>query len=225
MINCLIVEDEPLAQQVISDNIDKIPELSLLGICGNAVEAYEFIHRNTVDLIFLDIQMPVLTGMDFIKSLKDPPAVIFTTAFIEYAASSYEVAAIDYLVKPVTFDRFKTSIQKFLKMNTPPKHEKEYTFFKVNGNFVKLMHVDILYAQSIKDYIILYTLNGNYITHMTMKNLDELLPSDKFLRIHRSFLVNRANVTSVGKKEIQIGEDKLPIGKNYKDLQFEQFTR
>lgn len=218
MIRCIIVEDEPLAQQVIAEHIEKIPELQLIGTCRNATEAFDLIHREQVDLLLLDIQMPAMNGMDFIKALKVPPAVIFTTAFPEYAASSYELPAVDYLLKPITFDRFLTSIQRFLKLHVPPEPESTHTFFKVDGRFIKLEHADILYAKSVKDYIILHTVNGKFMTHMTMKYLDELLPSTAFLRIHRSFLVNRAKVTLVGKREIEIVDEKLPIGKNYRDL-------
>jgi len=218
MIRCVIVEDEPLAQQIIAEHIEKIPELTLIGKCGNAVDAFELIHREQVDLLLLDIQMPVMNGMDFIRTLKSPPAVIFTTAFPEYAASSYELPAVDYLLKPITFDRFLISIQRFLKLYVQPETERIHTFFKVNGRFIKLEHTDILYAQSIKDYIILYTMNGNFMTHMTMKHLDELLPSKEFLRIHRSFLVNVARITLIGKREIEVADQKLPIGKNYRNL-------
>ena len=116
MIRCVIVEDEPLAQQIIQEHIEKIPELKLIGKCGNAVDAFELIHREQVDLLLLDIQMPAMNGMDFIRTLKSPPAVIFTTAFPEFAASSYELPAVDYLLKPITFNRFLISIQRFLKL-------------------------------------------------------------------------------------------------------------
>jgi len=218
MISCIIVDDEPLAQQAIADHIEKIPELQLVGTCRNAVEAFELIHRKQVDLLLLDIQMPAMNGMDFIKALKVPPAVIFTTAFPEYAALSYELPAVDYLLKPITFGRFLTSIQRFLKLQVPPEPESTHTFFKVDGRFIKLEHTEIVYAQSVKDYIILHTLNGKFMTHMTMKYLDELLPSTVFLRIHRSFLVNKTKVTLVGKREIEVVDQKLPIGKNYRNL-------
>ncbi|WP_316817796.1 LytTR family DNA-binding domain-containing protein [Pedobacter nyackensis] len=217
MTRCLIVEDEPLAQQVIADHIRNIPELELVGICGNAIEAFEIIHRTHIDLILLDIQMPALNGMDFIKSLKVPPAVIFTTAYSEYAVESYEIQAVDYLLKPITYERFLASITRFLKLYVQPAPAKTHTFFKVNGKFIKLEHIDILYAQSVKDYIILHTIHGKYITHMTMKYLDGLLPSSIFLRLHRSFLVNRDKITLIGKQEVEIDRDKIPIGKNYKN--------
>lgn len=218
MIRCIIVEDEPLAQQVMAAHIEKIPELGLIAIAGNAMEAFEIINCNQVDLMFLDIQMPALNGMDFIRSLKSPPAVIFTTAFPEHAVVSYEVGAVDYLLKPVTFDRLRASVHRFLKLYAPPEPDRTYTFFKVEGKFMKLEHENMLFARSIKDYIVLHTLHGNYITHMTMKYLDELLPSTIFLRIHRSYLVNRNKITSIGKREIVIADETIPIGKNYKGV-------
>lgn len=230
MIRCLIVDDEPLARQIISKYVNEQPELQLVGTCSNAIEAFEVLHREQINLIFLDIKMPAINGMDFIKSLSHAPAVIFTTAYPEYAADSYEVAAIDYLLKPITLERFQSSIRKYLSINQSaanPVHsaqqpenqqadnQKNYTFFKVNGKFLKLEHQEIRYAQSIKDYIILHTETGNHITHMTMKYLEELLPSNQFVRIHRSYLVNKEKVTRLDKKEVQIAEEMLPVGKSY----------
>ncbi len=216
MIKCVIVDDEPLAQQIIAGHIQLTPNLQLVGICANAMEAFELIHQQQIDLLFLDIQMPVINGMDFIQSLHKAPAVIFTTAFAEYAVDSYEVNAVDYLLKPITYERFANSIRKFLTIHIPPEPEKNYAFFKVNGKFMKLTHAEIRYAQSIKDYVILHTSGGNYITHMTMKYLESLLPTQLFVRIHRSYLVNKQLITSMDKKEVHLEAEKLPVGRSYK---------
>jgi DNA-binding LytR/AlgR family response regulator len=216
MTRCIIVDDEPLAQQVIENHINKTEGLKLLKKCGNAVEAFNCISQADVDLIFLDIKMPFMSGIEFIKSLRNPPAFIFTTAYSEHAVISYELEAVDYLLKPITYDRFHTAIAKFLKQSTNPINVPAFSYFKVNGKMVKVEHIDIIYAQSIKDYIILNTLKGNYIIHMTMKYLAELLPDTSFRRIHRSFLISLPHVTSIGRNEIELHKVKIPIGENFR---------
>jgi len=216
MIKCIVVDDEPLAQQVLEEHIRRIPELTLVKTCNNALEAFETIHKEPVDLIFLDIQMPSLTGIDFIRSLKDPPAVIFTTAYSEYAVQSYELNAVDYLLKPVTFERINASVRKLLKQQVDTGPKPEYSYFKVNGKMVKIMHADIICAQSIKDYIVIKTSNANYITHMTMKYLADLLPAKLFRRVHRTFIVGTTHITSIGRTEIELGDFRIPVGESYK---------
>lgn len=216
MIRCIVIDDEPLAQQVLEEHIRRIPELKLVKTCSNALEAFDIIHKEMIDLIFLDIQMPSLIGTDFIRSLKEPPAVIFTTAYSEHAVQSYELNAIDYLLKPVTFERFNTSIRKLLKQHTDAEPEPDYSYFKVNGKMVKIWHANIICAQSIKDYIIIKTPNANYITHMTMKYLADLLPAKLFRRVHRSFIVGTNYITSIGRNVIELGDLKVPVGESYK---------
>ncbi len=219
MINCLIVDDEPLAQQILESYVNDVENLGLIKKCNNALEAFEIIHHQQIDLIFLDIKMPGLTGIDFIRSLKNPPAVIFTTAYSEYAASSYDLEAIDYLLKPITQERFSKSLNKFFKLHTDViEEEKNYTYFKVAGKLIKVFHQDILYAQSIKDYLLITTTPGNLIVHMTMKYLDELLPKEIFLRVHRSYLINKKQVAGIGKNEVNIKGATIPIGENYKSI-------
>jgi DNA-binding LytR/AlgR family response regulator len=218
MKNCLIVDDEPLALNIIESYVNGREELCLIKKCSTAFDAFEVLHHVKIDLIFLDIKMPGLNGIDFIKSLKNPPAVIFTTAFSEYAAASYELEAIDYLLKPVTLSRFNKSLEKFFKLQPVNiNEEKTYTYFKVSGKLVKVEHNNILYAQSIKDYIMLYTISGNLIVHMTMKYLNELLPESLFIRVHRSYLVNQSHITVIGKSQIQLNDIEIPIGEHYKE--------
>lgn len=219
MIRCLIVDDEPLARQVLERYIARTDELRLVGTCSNALEAFEAIHQQTIDLVFLDIKMPKLSGLDFWRSLKNPPAVIFTTAFSEYAVEGFELEAVDYLVKPITYHRFQKSIQRLLKIyKTEVAAEKDYTYFKVSGQLVKVMHSDLLCAQSIKDYIQLHTTNGRYLTHMTMKYLNELLPASTFLRVHRSYLINRMYVNRIERNAVYIKNEPIPVGENYRHL-------
>jgi len=219
MMNCLIVDDEPLAQNILETYVSASNELNLIKKCSTAIEAFEALHHYQIDLLFLDIKMPGLNGIDFIKSIKDPPVVIFTTAFSEYAAISYELEAVDYLIKPITSERFKKSLEKLLKQKPDLIAEKpDYTYFKVSGKLIKVSHSTILYAQSIKDYILLHTQNGNLIVHMTMKYLSELLPDTLFIRVHRSYLINCFFINSIGKSQIEIGEIQIPIGESYKDV-------
>lgn len=218
MMNCLIVDDEPLAQNILETYLANHPELKLIKKCSTAIEAFEILHHYQIDLLFLDIKMPGLNGIDFIKSLKNPPDVIFTTAFSEYAALSYDLEAVDYLIKPITAERFNKSLEKLFKHKPKRVEEKpSYTYFKVSGKLVKVQHSTLLYAQSIKDYLILYTKNGNLIVHMTMKYLTELLPEDTFLRVHRSYIINRYYISIIGKSQIEIEEIQIPIGESYKE--------
>lgn len=217
MINCLIVDDEPLAQNILESYIHSLEGLCLVKKCSTAIEAFEVLHQYQIDLMFLDIKLPALNGIDFLKSLKSPPAVIFTTAFSEYAVSSYELDAVDYLLKPITLDRFQKSLDKLFKLQpTAILEEKNYTYFKVSGKLLKVLHSEILFAQSVKDYILLHTLNGRHITHMTMKSLIEILPIEKFLKIHRSYLVNKDKIGSISKTHLEIEAEVIPIGKLYK---------
>ena len=210
------MDDEPLAQQVIESHINKTEGLVLLEKCSNAPEAFGIISQHRVDLIFLDIKMPLMSGIEFIQSLRNPPAFIFTTAYSEYAVRSYELEAIDYLLKPVTYERFHIAVSKFLKQSLRHAGLVDYSYFKVNGKMVKIEHRDIIYAQSIKDYVIIFTLKGKYMTHMTMKYLTDLLPDSGFRRIHRSFLIGISHITSIGRSEIELSELKLPIGENFR---------
>lgn len=218
MTNCLLVEDEPLACQVVETYIRQSKELRLVKSCAHAFEAFEVLTAYSVDLLFLDIELPSLSGIDFIRQLKQPPALIFTTAYAEYAVESYELEAVDYLLKPITYERFRQSIDKFFKRTVSVPAPATYSYFKVDGQLVKLEHSDIVYAQSIKDYILLKTVGRSFIVHTTMKSLSELLPESRFRRIHRSYLVNLGHVTKVSRQDVRLGEITLPIGESYRGL-------
>jgi DNA-binding LytR/AlgR family response regulator len=218
MIRCIIIDDEPLALEILEYFISRTQGLELVAKCGNAIDAFKVLHDQQVDLMFLDIKMPGITGLDFVSLLKKPPAVIFTTAFAEHAVKGFELEAVDYLLKPITYERFEKSIHKMLKAWQPATAiPKDYTYFKVSGRLIKIQHADLLYAQSVKDYILIYTKTGNHLTHMTMKYLNELLPSPAFLRVHRSYLVNQALINIVDKNSIQVGNDRIPVGENYRN--------
>lgn len=218
MINCIIVDDEPLARQVLKSYILQTPALSLVKDCSNALDAFSVITNERIDLMFLDIQMPSLSGIDFIKSLKSPPAVIFTTAFSEYAVMSYELNAIDYLLKPITFERFDLGISKYLNLQANTETFKPYYYFKVNGKMVRIETLDILFVKSVKDYVIINTAKGNYITHMTLKYLLELLPINLFRQVHRSFVIGTSHINSIGRNTVTIGKHEIQIGEKYRPI-------
>jgi DNA-binding LytR/AlgR family response regulator len=230
MINVLIVDDEPLAQDVLETYIEQIPDLHLVRKCSNVLEADEAIHSTTVDLMFLDIQMPQITGIDFLKSLSSPPLVIFTTAYSNYALEGYELNVIDYLLKPISMDRFLKAVNKakeqiVLREKTThesPSHEgHDHIFVKADKKLVRVKFSDVIYIEGLKDYVIIRTETGRIITLQTMKSLEDKLPIVLFKRIHRSFIINIDKLAAVVGNMVEVqekGQPKyLPIGKNYRD--------
>lgn len=229
--NVIIVDDEPLAQDVLESYIEKIPNLELVKRCSNAVEALEALNEGpTVDIIFLDIQMPEITGLDFMKSLKRKPAIIFTTAYSEYALEGFENDAIDYLLKPIAFDRFLKAVNKAThyisleKKAQPqaaeggqPDETGGFIFVKSDKKIVKIRLNDILYIEGLKDYVMIYTTEGRIITLQTMKNLEEGLPANQFLRVHRSYIVSVDKIKAIVGNSVEIGDKQLPVGKHYKE--------
>lgn len=220
MINCIIIDDEPLARDILEKYIQSHTELNLIGSCSNTKDAYSIIQELQPDLVFLDIQMPRVNGIELINSLKNPPPVIFTTAFSEYATISYELDAIDYLVKPITLDRFTKSINKFLKIIQIEQEAKvkNYVYFKSNGNLIKVKFSEIVYVQSMKDYIKVFTVDGQLIALLTLKSVIELLPAIQFVQTHRSFVVNTSYISAIQKGALVVNGNLIPIGEKYKDM-------
>lgn len=213
----MIVDDEPLAQQVIENHIARTKGLLLAAKCFNAADAFTILHSQPIDLLFLDIKMPAINGTDFIRSLQQPPAFIFTTAYEGYALTGFELQAVDYLLKPVTYDRFAKSIARYLQMKPGMvAPEKNYLYVKVNGKLVRLFHHEILFAQSVKDYIKITTPNASYLTLLTMKSLLELLPGGLFKQVHRSYVVNTQCIDTIGRETLTIGNATIRLGDNYK---------
>ncbi len=230
----LIVDDEPLALDVLETYISQMPDLQLVKRCSNALEANEALKTGDIDLMFLDIQMPQLTGIDFVKSLPHPPLVVFTTAYPNYAIQGFELNALDYLLKPISLDRFMKAVNKAVeqldlmkKDHKPAGPEKlgddglDFFFVKADKKLVKINFNDILYIEGLKDYVIIRLVAGRVITLQTMKSLEEKLPSNKFRRIHRSYIVAMDKVMAIEGNMVEVLEkDKpklLPIGKNYRD--------
>lgn len=216
MVRCLIVDDEPLAQKVMERYILQTPLLQLAGKCKNAVEAFEILHKMVVDVIFLDIKMPGINGIDFLKSLNQPPAVIFTTAYPEYGAISYDVEAVDYITKPVTYERFCKSIDRLLKktVTATTTAKPGHIYIKEDGRLVKIFYPEILYIQAMKDYLKIVACNKTYVTHMTLKTMLDLLPGDVFLRTHRSYIVSMLHVESAGGSKVVIAGKSLPLSES-----------
>jgi DNA-binding LytR/AlgR family response regulator len=229
MIKAIIVDDEPLAQDVLETYISKLPDLELVARCENAFEANEALKAGHIDLMFLDIQMPQLTGIEFLKSLSNPPVVIFTTAFPDYAVEGFELDAVDYLLKPISLERFMKAVNKAGEIIDARKTEtqgdtnddKEYFFVKADKKLIKCNYNDILYIEGLKDYVIIRQDASRIITLQTMKSLEEKLPSETFMRIHRSFIVNLNKIKAIVGNMVEITEKgqakHIPIGKNYRD--------
>lgn len=218
MIRCIIVDDEPLAQEVLEAHIKRFGRLEVFAKCPNALEAFKVLHKENIELMFLDIRMPAINGIEFLKSLKSPPKVIFTTAYSEYALTGFDLDGIDYLLKPISYERFEKSMEKLFRIYPDEKiQQKQYTYFKVSGKLIKVMHTELLYAQSVKDYILLKTTKGNLLTYMTMKNLAGLLPADTFARVHRSYLVNMNCIEVMDKNILKVAGTNITIGENYRD--------
>lgn len=231
MIQTIIVDDEPLALDVLETYIEKIPDLKLVKRCTNALEAREALQNHHIDLMFLDIQMPQITGIDFLKTLSDPPLVIFTTAYPNFALEGFELDALDYLLKPISFDRFLKAVNRASEQVTLQKashghgeHTAEgddFFFVKADKKLVKVNYSEIVYIEGLKDYVIIRLEQTRVITLQTMKSLEDKLPASKFKRIHRSFIVNIDKIHAVIGNMVEVlekGQAKhLPIGKNYRD--------
>lgn len=223
-IKCIIVDDEPLAIEIMESYVQKVDQLQLKGSFRNAVSAFSFLQSNPVDLIFLDIQMPKLTGIDFLKTLKNPPKVIFTTAYRDYALDGFELEVVDYLLKPIPFDRFLKAIGRVMPQpasipvtTSATETSEQPIFFRVDKKMVKVNVNDILYIESVKDYVKVKTLTKEITTQQKISYLEESLPKNLFLRIHRSFIVAIGKIESYSATEIDIGNTQLPIGRNYKN--------
>lgn len=225
-IRCLVVDDEPPAREIMKQYIADTPMLELEGECANAIHAIAFLQQHPVDLIFLDIRMPQLSGTDFLKTLQHPPKVIFTTAHAEYALEGYELDVVDYLLKPVRFDRFLKAVNKAYQHNniktTQEKnvadHEKKeaFVYFRADRKMIKVMLEDILYIESMKDYVKVVTTHETIITKQSISSVEAMLPEQQFIRSHRSFIVSLKSIRSFTSELIQIGKTEIPIGKLYR---------
>jgi len=221
MINCLIVDDEPIARNGMLEYIEQVDFLIPVGVCKNAIEASSALQKNHVDLVFLDIQMPKITGIDFLRNLPNPPLVIFTTAFPEYAIEGYELNVLDYLLKPISFERFfKAVVKAQATLGSRPKPEitqaGAYFFIKSNQKIEKVLIEDILYIEALSNYAILHTKTKKHIVYMSFKGIESQLPQDLFLKIHKSFMVAVNAIQTIDNDEMILADHVLPISKSYR---------
>ena len=224
-MNCLIVDDEPIAREIIKAYCSHLPFLAVVAACGNALEAKTMLQTQQIDLLFLDINMPVLNGISFLKTLKNPPQVIFTTAYKEYAVDAFDLAACDYLLKPFSLERFIVAVDKALEKSPLSPNggtlsydrQEDYLFLKADGKIFKIMHDDLLFAEAQGNYTKVVTTQHTLLPSMTFSSFEELLPSTHFLRVHRSFLVNKARITHIEGNRVFIQSHEVPIGSSYRE--------
>lgn len=220
-LKCLIVDDEPLARKGMEEYVKEIAFLELAGSCENAVKAAVYLNEGKIDLMLLDIQMPKLSGIEFLKTLKNPPLVIFTTAFSEYALESYSLDVIDYLVKPIPFDRFLKAVQKAFDFYTLKRkagtETDDFFFIKCDHKFERVNYADVLYVESMQNYSIIHIPDRKLITYITLSGLEEQLPPTRFLKVHKSFIVSVEKVTALDGHDILIGNARIPISRSIKD--------
>ncbi len=227
MIRCIAIDDEPLALELLEDNISKLPFLQLVAKCDNAMEAIEIMQQQPVDLIFLDIQMPGLTGLQFIKSMTEKPMIILVTAYEKYALEGFNLDVVDYLVKPVSLDRFIKACNKaneLFQLKSKPKEatttaNTEYFFVNVDYSLLKVIFADIVYIEGLKDYIKIHLKSTSkaIITRLSIKSLEEQLPASQFIRIHKSYIVSLKYITAVRKSSVFIDAIELPVSDNYRE--------
>src|SRR5450432_563066 len=224
MTKCLIVDDEALVRQVIQSHLQMLQGFQVVGVCSNASAAAAALKNFEVDLIFLDIQMPGTTGLNFLRTLQNPPLVILTTAYAEYALESYEFSVIDYLLKPISFERFSKAINKVVdgKLYTKLAAEKEtasteHIFIKSGNKFFKVNFSEIIFIEAMKDYLKIHTADYKLVTHQTMTEMEKILPAKQFIRVHKSFIVAVAHIKTVYGSSIEMDKNTIPIGVSYKN--------
>ena len=220
---CVIIDDEPLARELLEEYLQKIPDFELVASCPSAIEAMTVLSAYQVDLLFLDIEMPLLKGTDFFKNLRHRPQVIFTTAYRDYAVDGFEMNALDYLLKPIFFERFFSAVQKFLNTQNhsnnalaPKTNENNYLFVNKAKKRIKVVMDTVLYVESFKDYIKIHLLEGTLTIKESISNFEKRL-DNRFIRLHRSYIVNTEKITAYTKNDVEIGRIEIPIGNNYKD--------
>ncbi len=226
--NCLIIDDEPLARDLIRSHINKLENFEVVAECGDAMKALQELRNRHVDLMFMDIQMPQITGIEFLKTLKNPPKVVITTAYREYALEGFELDVVDYLLKPITFERFLKSVNKYYQVAQeetttvtpsaePNQQEEAFIYVKENKRVIKVHLNEILYVEGLSEYVQIYTDKRKIITKTSMTNMVEKLPTDGFLRIHKSYIISLSKIEAFTAHSIEVPGKELPIGRSYKN--------
>lgn len=217
-INCLIVDDEPVARQILQEFVEDFDWLQLIGQAESPLKAINLLTQHSIDLLFLDIEMPQMSGLELLKNLPNPPAVIVTTAYPQYALEGFELSVLDYLLKPISIERFLKAVLKakafFEQKSKPPTPTADYFFVKCDGNIERIELRELLYVKALENYIIIQTTQRKYVTYLTMKGLEEYLPTEQFIKIHKSYLVPIAKIDRIEGNEVHIGNEKLPLSRN-----------
>ncbi|XRE42673.1 Two-component transcriptional response regulator, LuxR family [Tenacibaculum discolor] len=220
-ITCVIVDDEPIAREILESFIDKTPNLELISSCKNAIEALQVAQTENIDLFFLDINMPEITGLSLAKIINNKSQIIFTTAYRDYAVDGFNLNVIDYLLKPISFDRFLQAIQKVtnnnMKISIENDNKKDFMFVRADRKMVKINFKDILYIESLGDYVKVFTNNDTVITRETISNFEATLPTDSFIRVHRSYIVSISKISSYTNEYIEIAKKAVSISRSYKE--------
>lgn len=214
---CLVVEDEPLAQQVLEKYIREHPCLELAGICSDAQEAQQFMAKQPVPLIFLDINLPRRSGISFLKGLYRPPHIIFTTAYPEYAVQGFELDAVDYLLKPFSYERFLKAVNKLLEKTGPTPAQPSSIFVKAGKKVFRVNLEDILYLEAVDDYVNIITPASQYLVHETLKSMLEQLPASHFARVHKSYIISKDHIVFIEGNYVRVGTKDIPVGLSYRD--------
>lgn len=236
-MKCVIIDDEPLAVDLLKDFVSKVDSLELISTFNNAIDAVSFINQNNVDLIFLDIQMPHFSGIEFLNTIEKKPLIIFTTAYSDYAVEGFNLGAVDYLVKPIPFHRFlkavvraqqiliPPTVQTISESTTVPELEQDFMFVRAEYENVKMNFADILFIEGLKDYVKIYTTDNKFtLTLISLIKLENLLSSKGFSRIHRSYIINIKHVKSIQKNKVLISDKRIPISESYKTAFFERIN-
>lgn len=231
-IKCIIIDDEPLARKGLKEYIADVDFLNLAAEFDSPVKATELLIKGEAQLIFLDIQMPKITGLEFIKTIKNAPPVIFTTAYPDHALEGFEVNALDYLVKPISFDRFLKAALKVKEYyeiresnETEPPLTSGYFFIKADNKLVKIMLNDVLFAEALQNYVCIHTKQKKYITYLTFKAVEDYLPAKSFIKVHKSYIIAASKVDSIDGNEVQVGGQQIPISRNLKDEVMEKLLK
>jgi len=230
-IICIIIDDEPIARKGLKEYITDAGFLQLAGEYDSPLKATDIISSGTVQLLFLDIQMPRITGLDFFKTLQHPPPVIFTTAYPQYALEGFEVNALDYLVKPFSFDRFLKAALKAKEFyevretNLAEASASDFFFIKADNRLVKILFDEVLYAEALQNYVTIHTPSKKYMTYLTFKAVEDYLPADKFLKVHKSYIVAASKIDSIEGNDIRIGQQHIPISRTQKDEVMEKLLK
>ena len=227
IVNCLVADDEPIAREIIQNYCAHLPDLKVVALCSNALEAKTALQQHPVDILFLDINMPVLDGISFLKTIKNPPQVIFTTAYKEYALNAFDLAAADYLLKPFSLERFIIAVDKAIerlkKNNAGPlpaaaaEKPEDFLFIKTDSKIYRILHSDIVYAEANGNYTKIVTKQQTYLPAVTFSGFEQQLPGSLFLRVHRSFIVNKSFINHIEGNRVVVNNTEIPIGSNYKE--------